>query len=89
MFLIYIRSPVQWDISLNFIINNNFTFGVANRISSALTTMAGIQLSDSMMIGFSYDFSTTEIKKSTSGTFEVLFRFDFGTNKKILTPRFF
>ncbi len=83
------RSPVQWDISLNFIINNNFTFGVANRIDSAITTMAGIQLSDSMMIGFSYDFSTTEIKKSTSGTFEVLFRFDFGTNKKILTPRFF
>jgi type IX secretion system PorP/SprF family membrane protein len=82
-------SPVQWDISFNFIINNNFTFGVANRISSAFTTMAGIQLSDSMMIGFSYDFSTTEIRKTTSGSFEVLFRFDFGTNKKILTPRFF
>ncbi|MDG2492729.1 MAG: type IX secretion system membrane protein PorP/SprF [Flavobacteriaceae bacterium] len=82
-------SPIQWDISLNFIVNNNFTFGVANRIDSAITTLAGIQLSDSMMVGFSYDFATTEIRNSTSGTFEVLFRFDFGTNKKILTPRFF
>ncbi len=82
-------SPIQWDLSLNFIINNNFTFGVANRIDSAITTLVGIQLSDSMMIGFSYDFATTEIRNSTSGTFEVLFRFDFGTNRKILTPRFF
>lgn len=82
-------SPIQWDLSLNFILNNNFTFGVANRIDSAITTMAGIQLSDSMMIGFSYDFTSTEIRNSTSGSFEVLFRFDFGTNRKILTPRFF
>jgi type IX secretion system PorP/SprF family membrane protein len=82
-------SPIQLDISLNFILNNNFTFGVANRIDSAITTMAGVELSDSMMIGFSYDFATTEIRNSASGSFEVLFRFDFGTNRKILTPRFF
>jgi type IX secretion system PorP/SprF family membrane protein len=82
-------SPVQWDLSLNFLINNNFSFGVANRLDSAITSMAGIQVSDALMIGFSYDFSTTEIQKYATGSFEVFFRIDLGTNKKILTPRFF
>ena len=82
-------TPIQWDLSLNFLLNNNFTFGVANRLDSAITGLAGIQVSDALMIGLSYDFTTTEIEDYSSGSFEVFIRIDFGTNRKILTPRFF
>jgi type IX secretion system PorP/SprF family membrane protein len=82
-------SPIQWDLSFNFLLNDNFSFGVANRLDSAITALAGIQVSNGAMIGFSYDFSTTEIKKYATGSFEVFFRIDIGANKKILTPRFF
>jgi len=82
-------TPLQWDLSLNFLLNNNFTFGIANRLDSAITGLAGIQVSDALMIGLSYDFTTTEIEDYSSGSFEVFIRIDFGTNRKILTPRFF
>ena len=61
------------DFSLNFSFNDNFSFGVANRLDSAITALAGIQVSNGAMIGFSYDFSTTEIKKYATGSFEVFF----------------
>ena len=85
----HIQELLQWDLSLNFLLNNNFTFGVANRLDSAITGLAGIQVSDALMIGLSYDFTTTEIEDYSSGSFEVFIRIDFGTNRKILTPRFF
>lgn len=83
-------SPLQWDASANFLINEKFTLGAAYRWSAALSAMAGFQVSDSIFIGVGYDYQTTDIESFSDGSYEVFFRFDvFNKPERVLTPRFF
>jgi len=83
-------SPLQWDASANFLINEKFTVGAAYRWSAALSAMAGFQVSDSIFIGMGYDYQTTDIESFSDGSWEVFLRFDlFNKPERVLTPRFF
>ncbi len=83
-------SPLQWDVSANFLINEKFTLGVAYRWSAALSGLVGFQASDAIFIGFGYDFQTTDIEDYTDGSYELMLRFDvFNKPERVLTPRFF
>jgi type IX secretion system PorP/SprF family membrane protein len=83
-------SPLQWDVSGNFLINEKFTLGVAYRWSAALSGLVGFQASDAIFIGFGYDFQTTDIEDYTDGSYELMLRFDvFNKPERVLTPRFF
>lgn len=83
-------SPIQWDASANFLINDKFTLGASYRWSAALSAMAGFQVSESIFIGVSYDYQTTDIELFSDGSYEVFFRFDlFNRPQRVLTPRFF
>lgn len=83
-------SPLQWDVSANFLINEKFTLGASYRWSAALAAMAGFQVSDSIFVGFAYDYQTTDIEAYSDGSYEVFLRFDiFNKPERVLTPRFF
>jgi type IX secretion system PorP/SprF family membrane protein len=83
-------SPLQWDVSANFLINEKFTVGAAYRWSAALSGLVGFQASDEIFIGFGYDFQTTDIEDYSDGSYEIMLRFDvFKTPERVLTPRFF
>lgn len=83
-------SPLQWDASANFLINDKFTLGASYRWSAALSAMAGFQVSDAIFIGVGYDYQTTDIETYSDGSYEVFFRFDlFNKPERVLTPRFF
>lgn len=83
-------SPLQWDVSANFLINEKFTLGAAYRWSAAFSALAGFQASDSIFIGFGYDYQTTDIEQFSDGSYEVMLRFDiFKKPERVLTPRFF
>ncbi|KAA3619054.1 MAG: type IX secretion system membrane protein PorP/SprF [Flavobacterium sp.] len=83
-------SPLQWDVSANFLINEKFTLGAAYRWSAALSGLVGFQASDEIFIGFGYDFQTTDIEDYSDGSYEIMLRFDvFKTPERVLTPRFF
>lgn len=83
-------SPLQWDVSANFLINEKFTLGVAYRWSAALSGLVGFQASDEIFIGFGYDFQTTDIEDYSDGSYEIMIRFDvFKKPERVLTPRFF
>ncbi len=83
-------SPLQWDFSANFLINNKFTLGASYRWSAALSAMAGFQVSDAIFIGFGYDYQTTDIETYSDGSYEVMIRFDiFNNPERIVAPRFF
>jgi len=54
--------------------------------------LVAFQVSDSMLIGFSYDRETTELGNTTfnDGSFELTMRFElFKKYNRLLTPRFF
>jgi len=83
-------SPLQIDISGNFMFNDKFVAGVSYRWSAALSAMAGFQINKSMYIGYAYDRETTKLNNYNSGSHEIFLRFEFmkGYNR-ITSPRFF
>ena len=83
-------SPLQVDLSANFLIYDKLTLGVAYRWSAALSGLAGFQITDQIMLGFAYDWETTELAQYNDGSYEVFLRFDlFNKPERVLTPRFF
>ena len=83
-------SPLQWDVSANFLINEKFTLGAAYRWSAAMSALVGFQASDEIFIGFGYDYQTTDIEDFSDGSYEIMLRFDvFKKPERVLTPRFF
>lgn len=82
--------PLQFDISGNFLFNENFTVGLAYRVNAAFSAMIGLQASDSWFVGYSYDLDTTRLANYNSGTHEIFLRYDlFNRFGKIISPRFF
>ncbi len=83
-------APLQVDLAANFLLEDKFTLGASYRWSAAVTAMAGIQLTDGLMVGYSYDFDTTSLENYNSGSHEIFLRFElFNVQKRIITPRFF
>ena len=83
-------SPLQVDFSANFLLHERLTLGAAYRWSSAFSFLTAFQISDSLMIGMSYDNETTDIQEHTIGSFEVMLRFElYKKYTRMLTPRFF
>src|SRR6478609_1388635 len=83
-------SPLQVDLSGNFMFDDKLTVGLAYRWSAAMSAMVGFQISDSFYVGYSYDFETTELDNYSSGSHEIFLRYEiFKKNNKMTTPRFF
>lgn len=85
-------TPLQVDVSANFLLYDKLTLGAAYRWSAAVSGNIGFQISDAMMIGFAYDRETTELGNTTfnDGSYEVFLRFElFKKYNRMLTPRFF
>lgn len=83
-------SPLQWDLSANFLVNEKFTLGASYRWSASISALAGFQISDSIFAGLAYDYQSTNIEQYSDGSYEVFLRFDiFNKSDKIVTPRFF
>jgi len=85
-------APLQVDVSANFLLYDRFTLGAAYRWSAAVSAIAGFQVSDALMIGFSYDRETTQLGQTqfNDGSYELMLRFElFKKYNRMLTPRFF
>lgn len=83
-------APLQADLSGNLLLNDKLTLGLAYRWDAALSGLVGFQLSEGMMIGYAYDWETTELNNFNSGSHEIFLRFEFKSSKDgIISPRFF
>lgn len=96
-------SPVNMNLSTNFLINDVFTAGVSYRVDNAFSALAGFQVSSDMFLGYSYDYTTNALSDYNSGSHEIILKFYLGKGssrqpktknakgkpKQIDTPRFF
>lgn len=98
-------SPVNFNVSGNFLINDRFTLGASYRIDNAVSGLAGFQISNTMFLGYSYDYNTNALGEFNNGSHEVILKFYLGRGsggaggskdpklkgkpKQIDTPRFF
>lgn len=85
-------SPLQVDVSANFMLYDKFMVGGAWRWSAAMSALVGFQVSDRIFIGYAYDAEATRLANYNSGSHEILLRFellDLSKIDKIISPRFF
>ncbi len=84
-------APLALDVSANFLFNEKFTIGAAYRWSAAVSGLVGFQISDSIMIGYAYDYGLQELANYNSGSHEVFLRFELGSGGQpsLIIPRFF
>ena len=83
-------SPLQVDVSANFMFMEKFTVGAAYRWDASVSGLVGFQVTKNLMLGYSYDADTTRLAHYNSGSHEVFLRFNlFNNHKRIAAPRFF
>ncbi|MDW5289141.1 type IX secretion system membrane protein PorP/SprF [Formosa sp. PL04] len=85
-----VGAPVAIDVSLNALIYEKFTLGLGYRLDATISGLLGFQITNNIMIGYSYDYDTTELGNYNSGSHELFLRFELGTRRRsIVNPRFF
>ena len=83
-------SPLQLDVSANFMFNEKFVFGTSYRWDASISAMMGFQVSRAFFAGVAYDYQSTKLEAYSNGSYEVFLRFDiFDRSDRILIPRFF
>ena len=82
-------APMSLDVSANFMFNDRFRVGAAWRWDDSIAALLGIQVSESLHIGYAYDLTTSNYNVVNSGTHEVLLRYEIFKQARIKSPRFF
>lgn len=85
-------APVQLDLTANFIINDVVTLGAMYRTGDAFGALAGVNITQQFLLGYSFDWSTTNMTgRYNAGSHEVMLRYDliFNKEKRIKSPRYF
>lgn len=83
-------APLQLDMTANFLFFEKLTIGAAYRLNASVSGLAAFQLSDKLLVGYSYDAETTKLAHYNSGSHEIFLRFEvFREAEKIYSPRFF
>jgi type IX secretion system PorP/SprF family membrane protein len=85
-------APVELDVTATFILFDMFNAGLMYRTGDAFGLLAGINITNQLMLGYSYDWSMVNKTGSyNSGSHEIMLRYDFFfvSPKKIKSPRNF
>ncbi len=71
-------SPVNVNLSSNFLISDVVTAGVSYRLDNAFSGLAGFQISNTLFAGYSYDYNTNLLGDFNSGSHEIILKFYLG-----------
>lgn len=83
-------APIIADLSANFMFYEQLRLGVSYRWDDSFSGLAGFQLTPQLLLGYSYDYTTTELQRFNTGSHEIVLRFDLiSQDRKIKSPRFF
>ena len=84
------NAPVEADFNLNVLLANTLWIGGSYRTGDSFVALLELQLSKKLRLGYSYDFTFTDIKDYSSGSHEIMIGYDFVYYiMKIKTPRYF
>ncbi len=71
-------APVTVNLSANFLFLDAFTIGGSYRFDNAVSGLAGLQVSNGIFIGYSYDYSTNGLGGFNGGSHEAILKFYLG-----------
>ncbi len=83
-------APVEFDLNSNIFVKEKWWLGCGYRSGDAFTCMTGFQFTPQFRMGYSFDYTTTELQDYSHGSHEITIGYDFSFNKKrVITPRLF
>src|SRR5262249_49112175 len=83
-------APVEVDLTLMAYIARKFWVGASWRSGDAVAVMMDFQIARQFRLGYAYDYPTTELRRFSAGTHEILLGFELYTKKSMLkSPRYF
>jgi type IX secretion system PorP/SprF family membrane protein len=85
-------APIQADITASFVIMKKLLVGAMYRSGDAVGGLIGIDLTEQLHLGYSYDWSYgLNTSKYNKGSHELILRYDFiySSKKQIHSPRYF
>lgn len=89
-------ATTQFDINADLLVNERFRGGFSYRSDDAMSVLLGAYIVPAFHVGYSYDFTLTDIRTVSSGTHEIVLNYVLkwnrnprpaGPTKIILTPR--
>lgn len=82
-------SPLSLDLSANFLFDDTFEVGTSYRWGDSVSLLLNAKVTKNIRVGYSYDFTTSELNQFNSGSHELIILFDLMTTYEIISPRFF
>ncbi|WP_452227185.1 PorP/SprF family type IX secretion system membrane protein [Lacinutrix cladophorae] len=84
------NAPTSLDVSANVLFFDKFEIGATYRLDDAVGAMANFAITPELRIGYAYDYTTSDLNITTSGSHEIMLLFDLNFPKKVsISPRFF
>lgn len=74
-------APVEWDLNINALINELIWIGASYRTGDAIALISTLNVTPQFRVGYSYDYTLTEIGDHTSGSHEISIGYDFNFKK--------
>ncbi|WP_347373224.1 type IX secretion system membrane protein PorP/SprF [Aequorivita sp. Q41] len=84
------NTPFVVDVSANFLIMDQFSLGASYRYEDSVSGLAGVNFMKGFFVGYSYDYTLTDLSDYNSGSHEIVLRYTIPQkNKKVNSPRYF
>jgi len=83
------ESPTSVDLNLNMVIKEDLWIGASYRMGDAVVALLEYQINPQFRVGYSYDYSITDLQKYNNGSHEFMIRYEFGYQLKTMSPRYF
>ncbi|WP_136466095.1 type IX secretion system membrane protein PorP/SprF [Flagellimonas onchidii] len=71
-------SPLNLNLSANFQFIDALTLGASYRFDNAVSGLAGFQISNTLFIGYTYDYNTNGLGEYSGGSHEAILKFYIG-----------
>lgn len=88
-------APMAFDVTTNFLINEKLELGAGYRFDDSVSGLAAFNITPNLRIGYSYDYTLSNLGNYNSGTHEIFLLFDLDRNNMSgskgydKSPRFF
>ena len=84
-------APLSVDMTINTLINDKFEIGFGYRLDDSISGLFNFRVTESIRIGYAYDYTTSNLGRFNSGSHEIFILFDIGRlgNGYDKSPRFF
>jgi len=87
-------APLSVDVTTNFLINNKLELGAGYRFDDSVSGLVNFYVLPNLRVGYSYDYTLSNLGRYNSGTHEIFLLFDLDTSSLSSkgfekSPRFF